>query len=1065
MRCTSQSTHNLLLLLLLPVLLLLLLLQVSCSSTRSRVWGLFHVAETRCLGATDSQTHRSLLFVSPSQCQSSTASWRCSSSSSSYGRSSLTATTQGPPEEGLYRLLGGGLVLSPTDVFALAARRLLQQQLHRLQQQQQPPSQAAAAAAAVAFPITVEGGKGGDGALAFLRLRAAPRSGAAGGCGGRGGCVILHAVGGPTTGGLRGPHKTPLLLRDSGVGGCWKAAAGGVGGAQNKRGANGEDLLLGVLPNTLVVDVSLLQQRAAARVKRLLQQQQQQWQQHALQPDEGEQRELQQQQQRQKQQQQQREQQPICCVYLGSPGEALVVARGGTGGRGNAAFVSNSNRHPLVGEYGSPGEGRKLLLLPAFADFVVAGRVQSGKSTLLRSLACTAAAAAAGAAAFKEGAAAGVTEAVAERQQQTHRTPWLPAAVPPEVWVPTTEPQVAVIPGFFPQRQQQEQQHHHQQQQEQQQHVGSDLEVLLRRSFSLAAAAPVVALDTPGLLPPAATEAPTNPAAAAAAATAAAIGAAGTSDLLRTTAALEEYSLRSLSSASGVLFVVEAKTQDPAEEFWLLQQELLQQNAALAGLPALLVLNKTDYCMQQQQQHVGELVERVKRQTGLTDVHAVSALKGFGLEPLLAALRRASGIAPLSQQQQQLLLSHYCQQQQQQQQQQQHVLEPSVHRLAFLTAYAAAAAAETDSMPLYAARELQQQQQQVRGASLLRRPAAAPPLRVASSSSSKKQQQQQAPTFPSFVDPYRWQLREVRGQAALQRLLQQKQVLYAAPGFVAEHSASSRCFELEGPLVSLLTDPVKFNSEEAKLRLYRQLSALGIIERLHEDYGASEGNLLSVGPVLLQLLPLPLLRHPSRRKQQQQQSRGVSDLWEMLRTDGLPLKASWMGVDVIRVKEQGGACTPERSPNHSLNAFATLQAAASAAAEAPAAPPLKQQPIPDEMSTIIPSLYCRRPPGAPRAEACQKDAPKKNAPVKQLKHQHQQQQEQQQQEQARAAAKAAAARAHQQQQEQHALWLAAVQRSEALSFPSARSRLLQQQQQQKQQQRRPRQLLVVAEPY
>lgn len=43
-------------------------------------------------------------------------------------------------------------------------------------------------------------------------------------------------------------------------------------------------------------------------------------------------------------------------------------------------------------------------------------------------------------------------------------------------------------------------------------------------------------------------------------------------------------------------------------------------------------------------------------------------------------------------------------------------------------------------------------------------------------------------------------------------------------------SGGRRCFELKGPLVSLLTEPVKFNSEAAKLRLYRQLNALGIVD-------------------------------------------------------------------------------------------------------------------------------------------------------------------------------------------------------------------------------------------
>lgn len=135
-------------------------------------------------------------------------------------------------------LLGGGLSLDPALLFALAARRLLEQPLKKLTQGDSGPRaearEAAAAAAIVCTPVTVEGGSGGDGSIAFLRLKAAPRSGAAGGCGGRGGCVLLRAVGplDESSGGLR--RFTSLLES-----GSWRAASGATGAGQGKTGVCG----------------------------------------------------------------------------------------------------------------------------------------------------------------------------------------------------------------------------------------------------------------------------------------------------------------------------------------------------------------------------------------------------------------------------------------------------------------------------------------------------------------------------------------------------------------------------------------------------------------------------------------------------------------------------------------------------------------------------------------------------------------------------------------------------------------------------------------------------------
>jgi GTP-binding protein len=72
---------------------------------------------------------------------------------------------------------------------------------------------------------------------------------------------------------------------------------------------------------------------------------------------------------------------------LASPGDRMVVARPGRGGRGNAAFISATRRAPGFSELGEPGEERWLRLeLRLIADVAVIGMPNAGKSTLVGAL-------------------------------------------------------------------------------------------------------------------------------------------------------------------------------------------------------------------------------------------------------------------------------------------------------------------------------------------------------------------------------------------------------------------------------------------------------------------------------------------------------------------------------------------------------------------------------------------------------------------------------------------------------------------------------------------------------
>ncbi|MFN2242846.1 MAG: GTPase ObgE [Anaerolineae bacterium] len=312
--------------------------------------------------------------------------------------------------------------------------------------------------------IYIKSGDGGDGSVAFRREKYVPFGGPSGGNGGPGGDIYLEAD----------RNLNTLVHFKKRV--HFKAENGGRGSGKNQQGKTGEDRLVPVPPGTMVYDA-----------------------------DSGD-----------------------LIADLVEDGQRVLLAKGGRGGRGNAAFASPTNQAPRLAEHGEPGTERWLRLeLKLIADVGVIGMPNAGKSTLL--------------------------SVVSAARPKIADYPFT-----------TLQPNLGVV----------------------------QLDDL--QSFVMA--------DVPGLIE-------------------------GASE----GAGLGHQFLRHVERTRLLIHLLDGAATDPLADYETINRELAQFSERLAAKPQIVVLNKMDL---PDAQTWWSLIEEAMKEQG-TEVHAISAVSGQGVRPLL----------------------------------------------------------------------------------------------------------------------------------------------------------------------------------------------------------------------------------------------------------------------------------------------------------------------------------------------------------------------------------------------------------------------------------------------
>ena len=163
-------------------------------------------------------------------------------------------------------------------------------------------------------------GHGGPGAISFRREAHVPLGGPDGGDGGRGGDIVAIAVNGLNT------------LIDYRYQQHFKAESGRPGAGRDRSGASGKDVIMRLPIGTQVLS----------------------------------------------------DDQQTVLADLTYEGQTIILAKGGTGGKGNAFFKSSTNRAPRKSQPGEDGQEMWVWLrLKLIADAGLLGMPNAGKSTFL----------------------------------------------------------------------------------------------------------------------------------------------------------------------------------------------------------------------------------------------------------------------------------------------------------------------------------------------------------------------------------------------------------------------------------------------------------------------------------------------------------------------------------------------------------------------------------------------------------------------------------------------------------------------------------------------------------
>ena len=171
--------------------------------------------------------------------------------------------------------------------------------------------------------IEATAGNGGNGCMSFRRERYVAKGGPNGGNGGSGGDIVIIA--------RQGVNSLVALSHRK----HWRAERGVHGQGSNMHGKKGSDQIIEVPVGTIVIDAK----------------------------------------------------NDFVIKDLTCEGDSVVAARGGKGGKGNAAFKSATNQAPREWTPGDEGESKLLVLeLKVIADVGLIGMPNAGKSTLLSRL-------------------------------------------------------------------------------------------------------------------------------------------------------------------------------------------------------------------------------------------------------------------------------------------------------------------------------------------------------------------------------------------------------------------------------------------------------------------------------------------------------------------------------------------------------------------------------------------------------------------------------------------------------------------------------------------------------